>query len=117
MKITFLPEQRMNEAEHALSGLRWFYGETKEIPDDQTIRVHVAGQSIYVNLVEDLLSNPAYKEAESKINPQFACSECEEQSLAEGYSDPLTGGSRLFEIDGKRLCPDCFILPTKSNEV
>ncbi len=108
MKIVFLPEQHMNSVTHVLSGLVWSYGEVKDIPDDEKIRVNVAGQSIYVNLVDDLLSNPAYRCAGDGKNPNYTCSICGDETTAEGFSDELTAGTKLFEIDGKRVCVPCF---------
>jgi hypothetical protein len=108
MKIKFEPEFHMNEGVHALSGLVWQYGEVKDIPDDERIRVSFCGQSIYVNLCDDLLSNPAYKLADSDSNPQFECSDCGAHTTEEGFSNPIDGSPVLFEIDGKRVCPKCF---------
>ena len=108
MDIIFKPYIHIEEGIHVLSGIHFKYNETKKIDDNETIRVKINGISTYVNLVEDLLSSPFYKDAETGLNPNFVCSKCNIETLAEAFSDPLTGEGKFFEIDGKRVCVPCY---------
>lgn len=108
MKIQYLPHHHVEYGDHALSGERWYFGEIKEIPEDQTIRIRRGGESLYFNLVELLLSDPNYKEAESGVNPMLLCGECGTETNVDFYQHPYSGTMLENSFNGKRLCEKCF---------
>lgn len=126
MRIQFLPLYQIDEIVHANSvacekqynGISiWKYGQIKNIPDDLKFRVNIEGNVSYVNLVDDLLSDYSFKIVGAK-NPNFHCAICGIETLEEALKNPditIQQGIPL-EIDGERVCRDCFqkqIIPSE----
>lgn len=107
----------MHEVEytdHALSGERWYYDEVKDIDESRKVRFKRDGIVYYVNLIEDLFfSDISFKDEATGKNPLFLCSECDEETLVDGYRNPY--GNRFThhsiipnDFNGKRYCQECF---------
>lgn len=108
MRIRYKPQHECKYGDHLISGLRWHYNEVKDIPDNQQVRIRRNGQSVYYNLVDLLLSDPSYQEAETGKNPLYPCDYCGEQTLAEYYRHPKSGEYVENDFDGMRICEKCY---------
>jgi len=118
MKIQYLPLHQIDEIVHANSlalekqyqGISiWRYGQIKNIPDDLKFRLNINGIVSYVNLVDDLLADYSFKPVGGK-NPNFHCALCGVETLEEVLKNPdiaIREGIPL-EINGERVCRDCF---------
>lgn len=108
MKIRYLPKHEVHFADHVLSGERWYYGEVKDIPDDAEIRLRRGNETLYINLIDDLLSNPDFKDAETGVNPLTLCDICGEETPVDYYQHRMSGTMVDNDFNGKRYCPQCF---------
>lgn len=118
MKIKYQPLHGIPRAIHALSALypatkhlsEWKLGELKEIPDDITIPF-VSNRTRYrIRLVDDLLGSPDYV-LQDGTNPNYTCTRCKVLSREDGVCHPFNHLHEELvplEIDGKRVCTDCF---------
>jgi hypothetical protein len=109
MKIQFLPHYEMAEALHVLTDTVWKYGEIKDIPDDATFRTRVNGETLYLRVIDDLLSSSNFVVAESKKNPNYVCVECGHEALDAAFITPFD--TILADQDSGRICSDCFKNP------
>ena len=118
MKIQYKPLHEIDEITHVNSvaceqqfkGISiWKYGEIKNIPEDLKFRENINGAVTYVKLVDDLLADVSFKPV-GKTNPNFHCSVCGIETHEEAIASPdvrILEGIPL-EIDGKRVCKQCF---------
>lgn len=113
MRIQYSPQHEQGEIVHALSGLTWKPGEIREIGKDARIRYRRRDEDgtsyvCYVNLIEDILSNPNFKNANTGVNYRFLCDGCGAETLTDYYQHPKTRNMVENNFDGKRLCEPCF---------
>lgn len=106
MKIVWKPKMRRESCEHL--GVLWLYEEVKDIPEDRKIRINLDDGAHYVPLIDCLLDNPDFQDAESGINSRFQCT-CGKEIDDWGTFNRLTGDPLPFERDGVAICRDCFV--------
>lgn len=126
MKIQYLAELSMPEIVHINSvhleekypGIsKWKSEEIKSIPGDLMARFRINGESKYVPLVDDLLSNRDFKIVTDEfepLNPNFMCSVCDGPAFEDAVMHPKTGHGIPLEIDGERVCKACWDKTSKT---
>ena len=111
MRIQFKPVYEVNEIIHVASGMTWKLGEVKDIPENAQATLIRNGDAYVCPLIKDLLSHPDFVVAETKTNPEYLCSKCGRVTHDEFVFDPIAEKARFLEIDGRRVCADCFAVP------
>lgn len=110
MRIKYQPRSGANEeAIHLNTQTRWLPGEIKDIDPDAKVRLRIAGQSIYVSWIDDLLGNSDFVQADDETNPNVNCAMCGRESLETGYLEQFAPFRTIpFEVDGQHVCRACF---------
>jgi hypothetical protein len=114
MRIVYKPTSQTSEVIHALSGLRFAPGEAREISDTAKVRFKFRNadgslEVAYVNLVDDLLSNPNFKNADTGTNPTLLCSQCGVETTIDGFVHRKNANIVENDFEGVgRLCASCF---------
>jgi hypothetical protein len=120
MKIQYLAEYSMPEIVHINSvhledrypGIStWKHEEIKDIPHDLTARFRINGESHYISLIEDLLSNRDFKIITADmepLNPNFMCSLCDGPAYEDAIMHPKTGHGVPLTINEERVCKSCW---------
>jgi hypothetical protein len=110
MKIVWKPKMRRESCEHL--GVLWLYDEVKDVPEDRKIRINLDGDVHLIPLIDCLLDNADFQDAETGINPRFQC-RCGNELADWGTFNRFTGEPVPFEHEGVAVCRDCFVnLPT-----
>jgi len=84
------------------------------VPDVELIFAPGETKNVVNRVARQLLTNPDFIDATTKVNPNFVCAWCSKATLDDSFLDESTGDVRLIrEDDGDpgsaRLCLACFI--------
>ncbi len=120
MRIKFQPKNHISEMVHMRSTVLeklydsisvWHSGQIKNIPDDLQFRERINGETHYVRLVDDLLSDRSFVLADTDKNPNFICVKCGNDTYTEFLPSYIPGIEKGITVEnqaGQRLCVKCF---------